>query len=118
MGLYAGADYNLILPYLIVDSEVQISALTTTNAYECFPNYSKMEQPIGKGRVRGRGEGKGKGKGGGKGKGKGWELTLYLRIDISWSGMDNPMPEHHFIAGFNFRKSTGNLGSGSGTHGL
>ncbi len=32
-----------------------VFTLTTTNADECFPNYSKMEQPIGKGRVQGRG---------------------------------------------------------------
>jgi hypothetical protein len=37
-------------PYLIVDSEVQLSTPTATNVDECFSNYSKMEQPKGKGR--------------------------------------------------------------------
>jgi hypothetical protein len=35
----------------------------------CFLIYSKIEQPIGKGRVRGRGR-------------KGWELTLCLIISV------------------------------------
>ncbi len=38
-------------PYLIVNFKVQLSTPATTYAYNCFPNYSKMEQPIGKGRV-------------------------------------------------------------------
>jgi|LakMenEpi03Aug12_release.lakeMendotaPanAssembly.Ray.scaffolds.fasta_scaffold1833859_1 hypothetical protein len=40
----------IIPPYLIVDSEVQLSTSTptTTNGVECFPSYSKMEQPLGK----------------------------------------------------------------------
>jgi hypothetical protein len=42
-------------PYLIVDSEVQLSIPTTTNSGECFLIYSKIEQPIGNGRERGRG---------------------------------------------------------------
>jgi hypothetical protein len=42
-----------IKPYLIDNSEVQLSTLTTTNANECFPSYSKYYQPIVKGRVRG-----------------------------------------------------------------
>jgi hypothetical protein len=46
------------------------------NAEEGFPNYSKMEQPVGKERVQG----------------KGMELTLCLGIDILWS-MGNLMPE-------------------------
>jgi hypothetical protein len=41
--------------YLIVDFEVQLSTPTMTIADECFHNHSKMEQPIGKGRVQGRG---------------------------------------------------------------
>ncbi len=45
-------ELTITSPYLIVGSEVQPSTLTTTNADECFPNYSKMEQPIGKGRVQ------------------------------------------------------------------
>jgi hypothetical protein len=36
------------------DFGVQLSTLMTTNSDEYFPNYSKMKQPIGKGRVRGR----------------------------------------------------------------
>jgi hypothetical protein len=52
--IFVGADY-ITSPCLIVDSKVQPSTQTTTNANECFPNYSKMEQPIGKGRVRRRG---------------------------------------------------------------
>jgi hypothetical protein len=40
-------ELTIISPYLIVDFEVQLS--TSTNADECFPNYSKTEQPIGKG---------------------------------------------------------------------
>jgi hypothetical protein len=38
--------------YLIVDSEVQLSAPTMTNVNECFPDYSKKKQPIGNERVR------------------------------------------------------------------
>ncbi len=47
-------------------------------------DYSKMEQPIGKGeRTR---------KGDGKGQGKELELTLCLRIDILWSlGIGQPL---------------------------
>ncbi len=45
-------------PYIIVDSEVQLTTRTTMNAEKCFANYSKTEQPIVKGRVRGRGEGR------------------------------------------------------------
>jgi hypothetical protein len=41
--------------YLIVDSHVSLSTPTITIADECFHNHSKMEQPIGKGRVQGRG---------------------------------------------------------------
>jgi hypothetical protein len=37
--------------YVTVDSKVQLSIPTTTNADECFPNYSKNGT---KGRVRGR----------------------------------------------------------------
>jgi hypothetical protein len=48
-GSYAVADYNLTLTHK-VDSEVQLS-IPQTNAEECFPSYSKMEQPTGKGRV-------------------------------------------------------------------
>jgi hypothetical protein len=47
---YAGADYNLTLSHSRLKSSTP-----TTNADDCFPNYSKIEQPIGKGRVRGRG---------------------------------------------------------------
>ncbi len=43
---------------LIVDSEVQLSS-QNDDVKECFPNYSKVEQLIRKGRVRGRGEGRG-----------------------------------------------------------
>ncbi len=39
------------LPYLIVDNEVQLFSPTTTYVVKWFPNYSKMEQSIGKGRV-------------------------------------------------------------------
>jgi hypothetical protein len=42
-------------PYLTVVSEVQLFTPMPMNANECFPNYSKIEQPIGKGRVQGRG---------------------------------------------------------------
>ncbi len=62
-------ELTITSPYLIVDSEVQLSALTTMNVHECFFNY----QPIGKGRILGRGRDKG---------GKGWELTLCLRIFV------------------------------------
>jgi restriction endonuclease len=48
-------ELTMTSPYLIVDSEVQLSTPTTTNAKECYPNYSKMEQPIGKERGQGRG---------------------------------------------------------------
>jgi hypothetical protein len=53
MGPCAGADYNLTLSH-IDDSGVQLS-IPVTNAYEWFLNYSKMEQPLGKGKIRGRG---------------------------------------------------------------
>jgi hypothetical protein len=49
-GPYCGADYNL--PYLIVDCEFQLSTPKMMNADKCFPNYSKMEQPIEKWRIR------------------------------------------------------------------
>ncbi len=71
MGPYAGADYCITLLYLIVDFEVQISTLTTTNTDERFLYYSKMKQLIGKGRKRETG-------------GKGWKLTLWFRMYISW----------------------------------
>jgi hypothetical protein len=45
-------ELTITSPYLIVDSEDQLSTPTTTNDDECFSNYSKNEQPIGKGRVR------------------------------------------------------------------
>jgi hypothetical protein len=48
-------ELTITLLYLIVFSEVQLSTLTTTNGDKCFPNHSKLEQLIGKGRVRGRG---------------------------------------------------------------
>jgi hypothetical protein len=41
--------------YLVVHSKVQLFTSTTTNANECFTNYSKMDQPIGKARVPGMG---------------------------------------------------------------
>jgi hypothetical protein len=41
------------------------STLKTTNADECFLNYSKMEQPIGQWRVKERGK-------------EGWEMILLL----------------------------------------
>jgi hypothetical protein len=41
--------------YVGVDSGVQHSILVVTNANECVPKYSKMAEPIGKGRVRARG---------------------------------------------------------------
>jgi len=40
-------------PYLMADSEVQLSTPTTTNADKCFSDF----QPIEKRRVRGRGRG-------------------------------------------------------------
>ncbi len=40
MGPYAGADYDL---------PESSKVLRTMDADECFPNYSKLEQPIGKG---------------------------------------------------------------------
>jgi hypothetical protein len=52
-GPYCGANYNL--PYLIVDSEFQLSIPKMMNADKCFPNYSKMEQSIEKWRIRERG---------------------------------------------------------------
>ncbi len=39
-------ELTLTSPYLIVDSAVQLPTPKTTNADECFPTYSKMEQPI------------------------------------------------------------------------
>jgi hypothetical protein len=51
-------------PYLIVESEVQLSTLTTVNADNCLPKNSTMEQPIGEGRVQYE-----------EGEGKGWEVT-------------------------------------------
>jgi hypothetical protein len=45
--------------YLIVDSEVQLSTPTTVNGYKCLSKYSKIEQPIGEGRVYEEGGGKG-----------------------------------------------------------
>ncbi len=52
MGPYAGADYNLTLSH----RQLRSSAFHSHgDDDECFLNYSKMEQPIGKGRVRGRG---------------------------------------------------------------
>jgi hypothetical protein len=50
-------ELTMTSPYLTVVSEVQLFTPVPMNANECFPNYSKMEQPIGigKGRVQGRG---------------------------------------------------------------
>ncbi len=42
-------ELTITLLYLIEVSEAKLSTPTMTNAEECFPNYSKMEQPIGKG---------------------------------------------------------------------
>jgi hypothetical protein len=41
--------------YLIVEFKVHPSTPMMTNDNDCFPNYSKMKQPIGKGRVPGSG---------------------------------------------------------------
>jgi hypothetical protein len=51
---YAGADYKFPISY----SEVHLSNSTTMNANEFPPNFVKMEQTKGKGRVRGRGKAK------------------------------------------------------------
>ncbi len=47
----------ITLYYLIVHSEVQLSTptMTITIVDECLLNYSKMKQPIGRGRIRARG---------------------------------------------------------------
>ncbi len=45
-------------PYL--DSEVQLSSKRMTKTDECFPNYSKLEQPIGKGPFSREYEGEGR----------------------------------------------------------
>jgi hypothetical protein len=63
---------TITLLYLIVDFEVQLSTPTTMNIDERFPYYSKMKQPVGKGRKRETG-------------GKEWKLTLCFTIYISWS---------------------------------
>jgi hypothetical protein len=52
---HGAAELTITSSFLIVDSGVQPSTPTRTNATECFPDYSKMEQPIGKGRVQGGG---------------------------------------------------------------
>jgi hypothetical protein len=69
MGPYATAEYNPT--YLLVDSEVQLSTPSTTNADESFPSHSKVEHPIGNGENEDR-------------EGNGWEPTLCLRKDILW----------------------------------
>jgi hypothetical protein len=50
---------DITSPYLIVDTEVQLSTPAQTNAKKCFPHYLKMEQQITKGRVQGRGKERG-----------------------------------------------------------
>jgi hypothetical protein len=72
-------ELTIISPYRIVDSK--LSTPMPTNADQCIPNESKMEQPIWKGRIGGRGWGS--------------CMTLCLRIDIVWS-KGNPMPELTF----------------------
>ncbi len=67
---------RLTSPYLIVDSKVQLSTPTTTNADEYFPNY----QLIGKGRISG------------KEKGGSWLYVLDLTLYGAWA-LGNPMPE-------------------------
>jgi hypothetical protein len=47
-GPYAGADYNLTVSHNRLRSPVSFPI--RSNADECFPSYSKMEQPIGRGR--------------------------------------------------------------------
>jgi hypothetical protein len=50
------ADYNLTLSRSRLRSHrSQAFHLNDDECRRTFPNYSKMEQPIGKGRVRGRG---------------------------------------------------------------
>ncbi len=58
-GFYDGADNNLTLSFF------KNSTLKTTNAEECFLNYSKMEQPVGQWRVQERGK-------------EGWEMIFYV----------------------------------------
>jgi hypothetical protein len=48
---YPMLELTIASPYLIDESEVQLSVARPINADECFPNYSKIKQPIGKGRV-------------------------------------------------------------------
>ena len=70
MGPYAGADLTLS------HSQLRSPAFHShDDDNECFPNYSKMEQPIGKGRVRGRGR-----------KGVGTDFMPYNTVDIYCNG--------------------------------
>jgi hypothetical protein len=64
MGPYAGGNYCITSPYLIVDYKVHLSNPTTTNANKII--HQLMEQPIEKGEYEEGGE-------------KEWELTLCLR---------------------------------------
>ncbi len=55
--MYARAEYNLTLSHSRLRSPTfhPQRRQMKTYANECFPSHSKIEQPIGKGRVRGRG---------------------------------------------------------------
>ncbi len=82
-------ELTIISPYLILDSEVQLSTPSTTKADECFRNDWKMEQPIGKGREE-----------------VGVAVDLCQGHPHVWVAF-NPM---HFITGFNSHRRTKNLG--------
>ncbi len=67
MGPYAGADLTLS------HSHIRSPAFHSHDDDECFLIYSKIEQPIGKGRVRGRGR-----------EGVGADFMPYNTVDIIW----------------------------------
>ncbi len=74
-------ELNITSPYLIKDSEVQLSIPIRQPI--CPGIFSKLLKNGTTNLEKGEYE---------EGEGKGWELTLCLRLDILWI-MVNPMPE-------------------------